>query len=330
MPAYFVDEVISTGAVSGGLLQVRSSATGHLIESPAIQALAVAPLGAARSFVVAQRLGGGCATGLYRMTLSAAGRAGPLSRFGPAIPGQVIALAGDADGGVIGYTAEPCAGKSASGAAPAGYLGVLTVHTGAVRRWGSVDIYGSGSIAAASLSLSADGGLLVFAGSSTGPGGSAVAPGIWLLRTAAAAGTLRERGRLVLSSPAAGSVPSSVILSPDGASFYLCEVTTSQTAPTDEVAAYRSSSGRLERVIASLTGHVAAIGQARPSCPMGASQGSEYLLVPYWLRADSALPFAPAVRVARIDIATGAITRLSFWLPGSGGMSVADNLSVAW
>jgi len=330
MPAYFVDDVQSAGAVSGGILQVRSSVTGRLADSPPIQALAVAPLSAPGTFAIARLLGQGCATALYRITLSAAGIPGPLIRFGPAIRGQVVAMATDADGGVIGYTAQPCGSKSATGAAPAGYLGVLGVRSGTVRSFGSVDVYGTGSISAASLSLSADGGLLAFAGAITGTGGSAVERGVWLLRTTSPAGTLRERGRLVLASPAAGPVLASAILSPDGASFDLCDVTTSQTAPTDEIAAYRTSSGQLEQVIASLAGNVPAFGLAPLYCPIAASSGDRYLLAPYWLRADRAPPFAATVRVARIDLMTGAIARLSFRLPGSGGMSVADGLTVAW
>jgi hypothetical protein len=65
-PGDFLDLVQFSGAISGGQLQVRRSATGALVQQPGILAFGVAEFGHGRRFVVAEQAGNSCASSLYR------------------------------------------------------------------------------------------------------------------------------------------------------------------------------------------------------------------------------------------------------------------------
>jgi hypothetical protein len=324
-PRFFIDDVLFSGAGSGGLAQVRLAATGSLVTQPADgQVLSVAPLGS-RSFVIA-RLTGTCNTELVKAGLTVHGRLGRLVRFGPLLPGEVVSMTADADATAIGFGVWNCS-KSVSG-----YLGVLDLRTGAVRRWGSVSVAGSrGSFGLGEgLSMSANGGLLAFTGASLTPGGLVASQQVRVLTTASRAGELADRSRVVLRAPATGPAIDAVLLSPGGKSFYLCTVNSSPVLRSSVVTAHRTTDGRQTKTIARLTAHGSTAGELPLGCPMAADPSGTQLLVPYSLRPASAPGVGPAVGVARIDVATGLIGRISFRLPGSAGMSTADGVAVAW
>ena len=332
-PRYFLDLVQFSGAVSGGQLQVRRSATGALVSQAGSPALGVAPLGRSRFVVAEPAASNSCASRLYRTSISAAGRLRPLSRFGPVVHGQVVSLAAAADARSVGYFVRPC-WKSASG-----YLGVLNVRTGRVRRWGDVNVEGSaGDISACcSLSLSADGRLAIFGGAALGPRGVITGQRVWALATSARAGTLARRSRVVLARPESGPQFDSVLLRPDGTSFYLCAVSTYGTPSAHRtvtqaavVTARQTSDGAPIRTLATLTASGATFESEGFGCPIAASPAGNYLLVAYSLRYARVTTTGPLVRAARVDIATKARTQISFRLPGSAGMSVASGISIAW
>lgn len=331
-PRYFLDLVRSSGAVSGGQLQVRRSATGALVQQPDTLALSVAPLRGTQ-YVVAERAGDGCASALYRMSVNSAGRLGPATSLGPVVRGEVTSLASAGNGRTIAYFASSCS-KSASG-----YFGTLRVRTGKVRRWGDVSIDGSaGDIAVGgSLSLSANGRLAAFSGAALGRGGVVTGQRVWVLRTSAPAGTLAQRSEAVLARPASGAQLDSVLLQPDGQSFYLCTVGTKGTASarrtvtqTAVVSVRRTSDGARTGTVATLTASGVTVQSETLGCPMAASPAGSYLLAPYSLRSAKVTTTGPLVSAARIDVKTKAASRISFRLPGSAGMSVATGVTIAW
>jgi hypothetical protein len=325
-PRYFLDIVQASGAVSGGLLQVRRSATGALVQQPGSLALGLAPLGGSK-FVVAELAGNGCASALYRARISAAGQLGPLSRFGPRVHGEVVSLAAAADGRAIGFLVAPCS-KSASG-----FLGVLNVRTGQVRVWGDVNVEGSaGDISACcSLSLSANGRLAAFSG------GVSSGQRVWVLSTSARAGTLAQRSRVVLSRPSSSPVMDSVLLSPDARSFYVCTVSTKGTVSahhsvtqTSVITARRTDTGARINTVATLRASGVTFESQFFGCQMAAIPGGSFLLVPYSIRYARVTTTGPRVSAVRIDVRTKAASRISFRLPGSAGMSVATGIAIAW
>ncbi len=323
-PKYFIDNVLFSGSVSGGLPQVRLASSGGLVTQPGIRAFAIAALGSRGTFVIAEYAATGCATRLYRAALATNGKLGKLHLLGT-VPDEVVSLTADTDGNAVAFTAG-CFDKSASSS---GYLGVLDLRTGAVRRWGSVNLGSSaGSIAVSALSISADGGLVAFLGSKVAPSGRPAGQGVWVLKTSAAAGQLVKRSHRILSAPAAGATLASVILNSSGSSFYLCSMRFGR-ASSSAVAEYRTSDGRLTKTIATLAaGDDPLTGQL--GCPMAADPSGADLLVPYALVAASSPEAGSLVRVARIHVASGSVARFSFRLPGSAGMSVAYGVAMAW
>jgi len=331
-PGYFLDIVQFSGAVSGGELQVRRAATGALVQQPPVLALGVAPLGGSAEFVVAELAGNRCASALYRTHISAAGRPGPLTRLGPLVHGQVTSLAAAENGRTVAYFAWPCS-KSASG-----YLAALNVGSGHVRRWGDVSVEGSaGNITAGSdLSLSASGRLAIFSGAAAGAG-AVTTQQVRTLSTSARAGTLAQRSHVVLTRSASGAQLDSVLLSPDGRSFYLCTVSTKGTVSahrtvtqTTVITARRISSGARTGTLATLRATGVTFPGQGFGCTMAASPGDRYVLAPYTAKYASSSETGPLVRAARIDVATKAAAVISFRLPGSAGMSVATGVRIAW
>jgi len=331
LPRYFADIVRVSGSAAGaGPLQIRSSETGALVpHQPVIEALAIAAYDNGSRLVVARQAGDRCASQLYRATLSADGGLGTLTRLGRVVRGIVTAVATDAAGSTIGYFAGPCS-KPASG-----YLAALTASNGLLRRWTGVSVYGSEGavVTGTALSESANGSLLAF----TGPGGRVTGQRVWVLRTSAAAGPLARRVRAVISKPATGPVLSSVLLSPDGRSFYLCTVRTKGTVSahktvtqTAVITARQTSDGASTSALAKLTATGVTFSGEDFGCPMVLTPNGRYLLAPYQLRYGNSPMVPPLVRAAVVRTSTHARLALSFRLPGSAGMSVADGITVAW
>jgi hypothetical protein len=336
LPRYFADVVRVSGSVAGeGPLQVRSSATGRLAaRQPGYDALAIAAYDSGSRLVIARQAGDRCASRLYRATLSADGRLGRLSRLGPVIHGVVASVADDANASVIGYFAGLCA-KSDGG----GYLAVLNAHTNKVRRWTGVAMYGSGGTVGTgtALSMSASGRVVVFFGEAIGTGGKDIGQRVWALRTSASAGPLRAHMRTVLSRPNAGPPLSAAVLSPGGKTFYLCAVSTKGTVSahhtvtqTAVITVRRTSTGASVGTVAKLTATgVNFLGQGL-GCPLAVTPNGRYLLAPYKLRYGSSTLVPPVVSAYELGTSSPARRVISFRLPGSGGMSVATGVSIAW
>jgi len=216
---------------------------------------------------------------------------------------------------------------------------VLTASTGQVRRWTGVAVYGSsGTLAAGTaLSESANGRLLAFTGAATGAGGRVTGQRVWVLRTSAAAGPIARRVLAVISKPATGPALSSVVLSPDGRSFYLCTVAAMGTVSahrtvkqTAVITVRRTSTGASTGTVAKLTATGVTFPGEGFGCPMALTPDGRYLLAPYQLRYGNSTTRPPLVRAAVIKTSSYARRAVSFQLPGSAGMSVADGVSVAW
>lgn len=336
LPPYFADIVRVSGSVAGsGPLQVRSSATGRLAaRQPGYDALAIAAYDSGSRLVIARQVGDRCTSRLYRTALSTDGSLGRLTRLGQVIHGIVTSVAADGNASVIGYFAGPCQ-KSASG----GYLAVLKARTGQVRRWTGVAMYGSGGSVetGSALSMSASGRVVVFFGEATGPDGRSIGQRVWALRTSASAGPISAHMRTVLRSPNSGPGLSSAVLSPDGRSFYLCAVSTKGTVSahhtvtqTAVITARRTSNGASTGTVAKLTATGVTFMGEGVGCPMAADPSGRYLLAPYSLHYASSTEVGPRIQVARIVVARRSAAVISFRLPGSGGMSVATGVSIAW
>jgi hypothetical protein len=336
MPRYFADIVHVSGSVAGaGPLQIRSVTSGKLVaRQPSIEALAIAAYGGGGKLLIARLVGAGCTSRLYRTTVGTDGRLGRLTRLGPVIRGIVASMATDATASAIGYFAGPCE-KSASG----GYLAVLNARTGQVRRWTGVAMYGSGGSVGTgtALSMSANGRMAVFTGEATGSGGRFIGQRVWTLRTSAPAGPLSAHIRAVLRSPSSGPSLSSAVLSPGGRSFYLCAVTTKGTVSahstatqTAVITAHRTSNGTSTGTVAKLTATGVTFMGEFVGCPMASDPSGRYLLAPYSLHYASTTLTGPRIQVARITVARRSVAIVSFRLPGSGGMSVATGISIAW
>jgi hypothetical protein len=185
--------------------------------------------------------------------------------------------------------------------------------------------------------MSATGRLLAFSGAATGAGGTVTGQRVWVLPTSAAAGPIAQRVRAVISKPVTGPALSSVVLSPDGRSFYLCTVSTKGTVSahktvtqTAVITARRTSDGASTSTVAKLTATgVTFLGQGF-GCPMALTPDGRYLLAPYQIRYGSSTTVPPLVRAAVIRTSSHARLPMSFRLPGSAGMSVAIGVSIAW
>ena len=327
-PGYFIDNILFSGAGTGtGIAQVRNSATGRLVtQDPAVRPLDIAAFGSNRRFVIALQVGDSCATRLYAATLSPRGQLGKLSRIGPTVHGLVVSLAAAADGNIIGLAVYGC-GKTVPG-----YLAALDVRTQLIRRWGSVSLDGSsGSVAVSNdLSISADGKLLAFTGSAPTFTVSPAVQYLWVLSTTSAPGTVAERSRVVLSAPASAPALRDVVLSPNGATSYLCTLTGSTSQWTADLVAYRTADGKRLAAIAKLTTTGSAFQYGGTGCAMAADISGSDLLVGYPLHYFADTEHGPTARIARIHLATRSISTFSIDLPGSAGMSVAYGIALAW
>jgi hypothetical protein len=308
-PAFFADAVIT--AEGDESLEFRASASGAVVAQdenmPGPLALAAIDTD---SFVIAVQVGLGCATRLYRVQLSALGRPGGLSPVGPELRGEVLSLAASAGGSVIGYAVSGCVSGDPE------YIGVFDTRTQRSRQWGDVDV-----TQGEALSMSGNGDLLAFTGWNVRGSGVGTSQYVRTLPTGAPAGTVAERSRVVLSRTVSQSDLGTASLSPSGTSFYLC----TQTGALSHVAEYRTSTGELQRDLASLRGN-----PAQPSCSMAFDTSGQFLLIPYSV-VPAVRPMGhPILRLAEIDIATRAVTTLTVQLPASAGMDPAMGMIAAW
>lgn len=343
-PAYFVDAATLGGAYFSP--EVRASATGKVVaplplgrqfddDDPPYGLAAAGP----DSFVLGLMTSNDCSTQFYRFTLNGRGRPGPLTRVGPALPGDLREIAVSAGGGRIGYAIESaCANSRALG----NYLGVLDTRTGRTRRWTDAPK------SMGTLSMSANGRLLGYSvqtGTPAPDGGTFLTGAkVETLATNAPPGTVAARSRVVarLSLETAGLSAPTVLLSPTGASLYLC----SQPWPpfsrhppkritdTAQIIAYRTATGKKTGVVASFAASYAPTKSGYVPISLGCSSmaldpSGRFLLVPYLttLRNPADEYSAGSVTAARIKIGTGAT---SDWTLRFGEKQNPGTMSIAW
>jgi hypothetical protein len=335
-PRFFAD---AQGSGEGnGPLQVRAAGTGRLVWQDARTTTADGVTGLAAagpgSFIVALNATGACATQLYRVRLTAGGQPGALTPFGPALPGELWSLAVGDGGRVIGYAISGCS-KGMSG-----YLGVLRVSTGRTRRWGDVSLGGSaGNLALqGALSMSANGRLLGFAADTASQASGLITmQSVRLLNTDAPAGSVAERSRVVYRKAepraAGGSDVAAASLSSAGTSIYACLQSVTRNQATAKIVTYGTTPGTPGRTIMTFTARGIAQGYAPlASCSsMTLDTSGRFLLVPYSLHYLSRPSTNVVQRVAKINLATKAISTVAVQMPGSGGISQESGMSiVAW
>jgi hypothetical protein len=102
-------------------------------------------------------------------------------------------------------------------------------------------------------------------------------------------------------------------------------VSANRTRRLTKVAAYRTATGELREVIATLRATPFLAG-----CPMGLDPTGHFLLVPYSLRFPHNPAGRAALLAARIDIATRATAMLDISLPASTGTDRYAGLRTAW
>ena len=274
-------------------LFVVNAATGARKAGISLPFAASGPRGVAtgdgRTFVVAAPEPGACRTFLYRFALTARGTSTALTRFAT-VPGLIespwdMAMAGN--GRTIAYDTLAC------GQARRGYLAVVNAATGQIRRWTFESGAGRGPQALtepADVSLSAD--------------GRAVAFRDWVVRTDAAPGSLVRRGRPVVRN---GELGASTILggleiAPDGTTVYFDTFRVRHDKPAGrnwQLRAFDLATGRTH-LVRSIPGSQGTPAAVAPD-PAGRNLMIEYV------------PRAGATRLARLDVATGQLTRLTAW-----------------
>jgi len=316
-PRFFAD-VIETDE-GNGTLEIRASATGKLVAddgqafSHNVNGLTATGPG---NFLLAQQVGDQCASQLYQVRLNGQGDPGAPTPVGPELHGEVASLA--ASGGLIGYAVTGC-----SKGEP-GYIGVMDTRTGFSRRWSDVDVLGisPGNVAVTgSLSMSANGRWLAFAGWDTTASGHVTRQVVRVLPVTAAAGTVAGRSRVVLSRPVTAPALDAVSLSPDGTSVYTCNTAGSEIS----VARYQTATGALLANLARLGG---AVKFPPAGCQMTLDTTGQYLLLAYLLNPARGSAWT-AVRVASISVATGRTTPLTINL-GQSGMDPVSGMNLAW
>jgi hypothetical protein len=331
-PRFFAD---TQGSGEGnGPLQIRETGTARLLwQYPgATTADGVTGLAAAgpRTFVVAMNATSACATRLYRVRLGADGVPGALAPIGPALPGTLWSLTVGGGGRVIGYAMSGC-----SKGAP-GYLGVLQVSSGRIRQWGNMSLggVGSGNLALqGQLSMSANGRLLAFAADAMSRDGMFTGQSVRVLATDAPPGAVARRSRVIYrqAAPGAGGELNlaAASLSPSGTSVYVCRQAGTRATATAQVAVYGTSTGKPRGVITTF----AAKGTwPQVSCSsMALDSSGGFLLVPYAAHTIAGPGGGVLQHAAAINLATRAVSTVTFKMPAPAGMSEESGTSiVAW
>lgn len=332
VPRFFAD---TQGSGEGnGPLEIRETATGALVwqeqgatSSDDLTGLAAA---GADSYVIARTVGA-CATRLYSVRLSARGLPGAPAPLGPTLPGLLWSLAASDGGRVIGYAISGC-----SKGAP-GYLGVLQVPSGRTREWGGISLGGisSGNLALqGQLSMSANGRLLAFAADAMSQQyGPITGQSVRVLATDAAPGPVARRSRVIYRQAAPGARSGSSLaaasLSPSGTSVYVCRQSATRNVATAEIVAYGTSTGKPRGGIATFTARGTWPQVGCSSMALDSSGG--FLLVPYAVHHLGGPSNEVLQHVARIRLATRAISTVPVRMPASGGISGEAGTSiVAW
>jgi hypothetical protein len=331
-PAFFLDnEAWSPSAgYSWSDFTVRGAFTGRAVAQHGHglghRVTAVAAIGTGAAFVAAEEAPNTCSSQLYWFRLDHRGHLGPLSAVGPAIYGEVNALAASADGQTVAYTLSGCLHANK------GYLKVLNLRTGHTRRWTSVDLTDNGSLGLASnLSLSANGRLLAFVGWITGPNRASLR----VLATRGPAGNLLGRSKAIrqLAAIPGGAEPrDAVAVSPGGTTIYLCAISPRPGSQLTTVASYRTGTGRLVKNMLVLPARDPAGGRPLPNCAMAVSRDGGHALVSVGVSYAGRPAGTAALAAATVDLATGR--RPVFWFPVrldpalAGPRSAA--VSVAW
>jgi len=258
----------------GSSLQVVRTDTGRVtgaVAAPAGRAFTRA-VGGDRTFLVVAgavqtQLSAhpNCRTFLYRLTLSDTGQPSPLTLLPVTIPqdNDPTALAVSADGRVAAFSAYRCpaVGETIAGSQPFGAIYLVSLATGQVTRHWS---YTAGEDNPTDLSLSADGGRLVFS--------SFVTSKVQVVRTiatSAPSGTVDAASRVVLRQADPVSMEA-VAMSPDGQTLYAC---TTDFPLSRTLAAYAISDGHQTRVLRTWSNPPA------PYCTLAVDPSGRYLLV---------------------------------------------------
>ena len=327
-PSFFAD--IAAGPRGGrGVLQVRDSATGQLVaQDQRVQATGLAALADGRTFVVAEPAGNSCATRLYRLRLNDRGQPGRPSRLQvPELHGELWSLAASGNGRVLGYAVSGCSKGDR------GYIGVLHLPSGRTTHWGDVNLGGvsQGNVALnGAVSLSANGRLLAFPAFGLSASSRIIEQAVRLLPTNAPPGAVARRSRIAWSRPYPPYRPLLVAatLSPGGGTLYTC-ATLRQPGHAVRLSAYRSTTGRLRRTLATLavTGSPLA---GSGYCPIALDGAGRQMLVPYAIRYSRNPGAGAELSIAEVAISTGQTAVLKVSLPGTGGMEPATGMSIAW
>jgi hypothetical protein len=243
----------------------------------------------------------------------------------------VWSLAAGDGGRVIGYAISGC-----SKGAP-GYLGVLQVPSGRTREWGGISLGGisSGNLALqGQLSISANGRSLAFAADAMSQQyGPITGQSVRVLATDAAPGPVARRSRAIYRQAAPGARSGSSLaaasLSPSGTSVYVCRQSATRNVATAEIVAYGTSTGKPRGDIATFTARGT---WPQVSCSsMALDSSGRFLLVPYAVHHLGEPSNEVLQQVARIELATRAISTVPVRMPASGGISgEADTSIVAW
>ncbi len=285
-PAYFIG---LAGNSPASPITVYRAATGRVVATlrppGGLTFMATAATADERAFVVAAIAAkSGCGTWLYWLRLTADGQPQLSPLAVPRVAGSIVAstgLAASADGRVVAYSADHCAGGN-------GWIGVINLATRQVRTW---SLRSEGVI---SMSLSADGALLGFHDSTIVSGDGSVR----VLRTGSPPGPVTERAHVVLPAPW-GAIGQSqagqqIVLSPSGGAMLAC--TSVGHAPSStRLVVYNASTGRLIGLL-----HTWPDPYISP-CAMSAAPRGGYLLVTGVRARD----------LTRVDLMTGRVRQVT-------------------
>jgi hypothetical protein len=180
------------------------------------------------------------------------------------------------------------------------------------------------------VSLSANGRLLAFPAFGLSASSRIIEQAVRLLPTNAPPGTVARRSRIAWSRPYPPYRPLLVAatLSPGGGTLYTC-ATLRQPGHAVRLSAYRSTTGRLRRTLATLavTGSPLA---GSGYCPIALDGAGRQMLVPYAIRYSRNPGAGAELSIAEVAISTGQTAVLKVSLPGTGGMEPATGMSIAW
>jgi hypothetical protein len=312
-PPFFINSVLTGDGP--WIYQVHDAATGRLTGEDNelyLRTAATAALAGDRTYMVAVLAPTSCLTRFYLLRITTKGKPEALRRLPvPAVPGLVWSLAATPDGKTIAYAASGCVKGSH------GFLAVTSVATGRTRRWSGVNLGGvsTGSLALeGNLSLCANGRVLGFAATT---GEMVLHWSFRVLWASAPAGPAGARSRIV-ASPPAGRAGASAAISAHGRTLYTCQGAGSIKRLTDHLAAYSITTGKRLRSLGTLRGPGFPQGDlAEQTCVLSRDVSGRYLLVAHGIPYGGPYADTPTLRLARLDLATSAITQFTIKLPSA-------------